>query len=166
MADWQSIVDEHGPMVWRTVRRLLGRAEEAEECFQETFLSALRVSRREEVDNWGGLLRRLATARAIDRLRGLTRRRERADSGPPPETVAAPGGGPAQKAQAAELAEHLRAALAELPDRQAEVFTLRFLEEMSYKDIGRALGLTTNAVGVLLHEARERLGELLKEKGQ
>ena len=42
--DWERIIQEHGPMVWRTAYRLLGRVHDAQECVQETFLSALRLA--------------------------------------------------------------------------------------------------------------------------
>ena len=71
--------------------------------------------------------------------------------------------GPAEAAEAEELAARLRAALARLPARQAEVFALRFFEQMDNREIAEALALSANAVGVLLHKARRRLRELLDE---
>jgi len=165
MVDWDRILEQHGPMVWRTAYRLLRSAEDAQDCLQETFLSALKIWRREGVKNWPGLLRHLATARALDRLRQRTRQAER--RGPIGDLTALSGNctNPAHTVEAAELTGRLRNALAQLPTRQAEVFALRFLEDMSYREIGKTLGLRTNAVGVLLHEARERLRVLLNSTG-
>jgi len=59
MPDWQSIVSQDGPAAWRTAYRLLGNRADADECFQETCLAALAVSRREVVHNWRGLFLRL-----------------------------------------------------------------------------------------------------------
>ena len=73
MPDWDAIVAEHGPLVWRTVYRLVGNHADASDCFQETFLSAISAARRERVENWGGFLQRIATARALDRLRRRVR---------------------------------------------------------------------------------------------
>ena len=69
--------------------------------------------------------------------------------------------GPVEEAQAAELSERLRGALAKLPEQEAEVFCLRCLSELSYRDIAQQLKLKTSAVGVLLHRARRRLREML-----
>ena len=66
-----------------------------------------------------------------------------------------------QEAEASELVERLRAALPNLSQDQAAVFCLSCLENLSYHEIGERLGVTTNAVGVLLHRARQRLKELL-----
>ena len=141
MIDWDRLVEQNGRMVWRTAYRLLGSAEDAQDCLQETFLSALEISRRERVENWAGLLRHLATARALDRLRQRTRQeRQRQRVG---DLTALSGNrtNPVHLAEAAELAARLRDTLARLPTRQAEVFALRFLEDMSYKEIGKTLGL-------------------------
>src|SRR5688572_6997176 len=67
MIDWEQVARLHGPLVWRTVYRLLGRGgPEAADCFQETFLTALDYARRQEIRNWPGLLTRIATTRALD----------------------------------------------------------------------------------------------------
>ena len=67
MTDWQSIVQEYRNLVWQTAYRVLGNETDAADCFQEAFISALEVDRRERVRNWAALLRRLATTRALDR---------------------------------------------------------------------------------------------------
>lgn len=110
MVDWDAIVARDGPTVWRTAYRLVGNRADAEDCFQETFLAALPIFRREPVDCPRALLQRVATARALDRLRRRYRRARRESTGaveladmrsddvPPP-----------QLAESAELSERLQA---------------------------------------------------------
>jgi RNA polymerase sigma-70 factor (ECF subfamily) len=155
MTDWPRLVHDHGPLVWRTAYRLLGHDADAADCFQEAFAAALQLSRRQPVAHWPSLLRRLATARALDRLR--RRYRERAEAVTESVDSAAPGPGPVERAEGAELAERLRQALSQLPPREAEVFCLRCVDDLSYDAIADQLGLSVNAVGVLLHRARGRL---------
>ena len=69
MTDWSKVVREHGPIVWKTAYRLLGNDADAADCFQNAFVSALEVVRKEAVRSWPALLKRLATARAMERLR-------------------------------------------------------------------------------------------------
>jgi RNA polymerase sigma-70 factor (ECF subfamily) len=158
MVDWQAILERDGPAVWRSAFRIVGNRADADECFQEAFLGALAVSRREPVENYRALLQRLAAARAVDRLRERMRRRAR-------EEVAdldAVGGhdpSPSRQAEDAELSDRLREALGELPAKQAEVFCLHCLESWSYQEIARHLAVTVDAVGVLLYRARRRLRE-------
>ena len=161
MTDWKSIVRQHGGIVWATACRLLGNTADASDCFQETFLEAVKVSRREAVRDWPALLRHLAAARALDLLRARCRQRGRTDALADPDGVLGREADPGQEAEAGELAERLRAALGQVPPQQAEVFWLICVEKLSYREVGARLNLTTNLVGVLLHRARGRLRELL-----
>jgi RNA polymerase sigma-70 factor, ECF subfamily len=156
MVDWDAIIDREGPAVWRTVRRLLTRRADAEECFQETFVTALELWRRQPVHSPRAALQRLATARAIDRLRQRYREALRHEAAPH-EGAADPSPSPADRAAAAELARALRAALAELPGQQPEAFCLHYLDGHSYREVAESLGLSEGAVGLLLHRARARL---------
>jgi RNA polymerase sigma-70 factor, ECF subfamily len=160
MPDWNEIVRRDGPAVWRTAYRLLNNSADADECFQEVFVAALEVSRREQVGNWRALLQRLAAARAVDRLRERYRRRCREQTADW-NTLAGDEPSPSQDAEEAELAQRLRDALAQIPAQQAEVFSLHGLEGWSYQEIAEQLSLSINTVGVLLHRARKRLRELL-----
>ena len=165
MNDWERIVKRCGPTVWRTAWRLLGRHADAADCYQEAFASALEIARRERVQNWKALLRQLATRRALDILRRRYRTSEHREEAVEVAMLATEVGNPVKTAEAGELAERLREGIARLPQRQAEAFCLRFVEGMSYRGIARRLGMDTNAVGVLLHRARKRLGELLRGVG-
>ena len=161
MIDWNRITDEYGPMVWRTAYRILASTEDSQDCLQQVFLAALEISRTQRIRNWGGLFRRLATTKAIDILRQRIRHRDRHQDVAQLSGLADKSGNPLVELQAEELATRLREALGQLPARHAEVFALRCFEQMSYREIAKALRLKTNAVGVLLTEARSRLQELL-----
>ena len=157
--DWQVIIEEHGPAVWQTAYRLLGNRADAADCFQETFVSALEFCQRQRVRNFSGLLTRLATVRAIDQLRRRFRRTNFESGLAELPDVQSTNPGPAQAAQQQELADGLRELLSELPAREAQAFCLRYLNDMSYRQIADELGVTTNAAGVLLHRARAKLKE-------
>jgi RNA polymerase sigma-70 factor (ECF subfamily) len=159
MANWDQIVEQHGPIVFRLARRILGPGPDAEDVVQEVFLEVFQFWQKKEVENWVGLLCRIATHRALDRLR----RRRRTDPLNMIE-VSDPGDGPLDKAVAGELAERLRKAIAQLPDRQAAVFSLRYFDDRSYEQIAEILGIKPNAVGAALHKARIKLQSLLEEK--
>jgi len=157
--DWQTIVTECGPLVWRTAYRLVGNHADAADCFQETFLAALELSRREPVRNMSGLLVRLATTRSIDRLRQRGRHEHGQADGRDCDGTGSTS--PADEAQAQELVGQLREAIGQLPAQEAKVFCLRYLSEMSYRQIARHLGIGTNVVGVSLYRAKARLREAL-----
>ncbi len=156
MPDWQEILSREGPAVWRTAYRILGNRADADECFQEAFLAALEVSRRERVKQWRALLQRLATASAVDRLRERVRRRSREQ----PADISALCDAEPQPPDA-ELSERLCVAIARIPRKQAQVFSLHCLDDWSYQEIAGHMGISINAVGVLLHRGRKHLRRLL-----
>lgn len=159
--NWQVIVEKYGPLVWQTAYRLLGNHTDAADCFQETFLAALELSGRQQVRNIPGLLVRLATTRAIDRLRQKDRQEKHRTDVQGPHDTSDSRPDPLGHAQTQELTWQLRGAIGQLPPQEAKVFCLRYLSEMSYRQIARQLDMRVNAVGVTLHRARSRLREAL-----
>jgi RNA polymerase sigma-70 factor (ECF subfamily) len=158
MADWAARVAEHGPRVWRTVFRLLNHHADAHDCYQDVFLAACQIAPRDPAD-WGRILTCLATRKAIDRLRARARsaRTGPLDAAPEPAT----NDDPAQPVRLAELINRLRAAVAELPGKQAEVVWLSCVEELTHREIADQLRVPTAEVRVLLHRGRRRLREHL-----
>ena len=156
---WQDVIEEHGPLVWKVAYRLLGNEADAADCFQDVFLAAVKISRTERIRNVAALMVRLATTRAIDRLRqrGRQDRLMQTTECLSPHTKPTP----VQAAQQQEMLEALRRALAQLPRTQAEAFCLKHFQSMTQKQIGQALGITGNAAGVLVPRARARLEILL-----
>ena len=164
MTDWSELAERYGPAVWSTAYRLTGTEADAADCFQEAFLSAFRLAGTSAVRDWGAMLRHLAVARSLDALRRRKRERRQRQEWADSQASGQAASGPAPEAERSELADRLRAALSRLPRRQAEVFCLRCMEEYTYDEIASRLGLRVNAVGVLLHHAREKLRALLEER--
>ena len=162
MVDWSQIVQQHGPLVWTTVYRLLRHDADAADCFQRTFLSALMLSRTQTIRNWPGLLQRLGTARALESLRQRLRQTQRLRPLFAEVAMSSHTSEPDQAAAISELSDHLREALAQLDARQAQVFCLICLDDLSYTETADQLGLTVNHVGVLLNRARLGLRERLR----
>jgi RNA polymerase sigma factor (sigma-70 family) len=160
MPDWDEILTRDGPAVWRTAYRILGNRADADECFQEAFLAALEISRRGPVRHWCALLQRLATARAVDRLRSRVRR-GRHETVADWDALGGPAPLPSKSVEDAELSARLREAIARIPPKQAEAFCLHAVEGWSYREIAQHMDATTDSVGVLVHRARMRLRKLM-----
>jgi RNA polymerase sigma-70 factor (ECF subfamily) len=156
-SQWAAIVRQNSPLVWRTVYRLLAHDADAADCFQETFVSAWRFSRRQTVRNWPALLQRLATMRALDHLRRRRRGEKHLSVQSNLNELPAAEIDPPAQVQSAELAEQLRKALADLPAQQSEIYCLRHLNGFSYEQIAEELEINVSAVGVNLHRATEKL---------
>ncbi|MCK4753345.1 MAG: sigma-70 family RNA polymerase sigma factor [Planctomycetes bacterium] len=162
MTNWEQIVKKHAPLVWQTAYRLLSNEADAADCFSETFVSALEISRRQRVRNFPALLARLATARAIDQLRRRYAKSQIRTNTEDLAAIPSANPGPAQQAQSKELQTRLRKALTKLPQKQAQAFCLRYLNDMSYVQIAKTLDITISTTGVLLLRAKTKLKQLLE----
>lgn len=178
--NWQQIVELHGPMALETAWRILGHAGDAEDAAQEAMMQAFKLHGSNTVLNWGGLLRRLTTCRALDMLRRRKTARSHVLVGLGSQAASSNGAthdsrdfDPAATRQDApdarlcesELTQRLRMALSQISEREAEVFSLHYFGELDNHAIAQQLGCTVGAVGVALHKARVKLQRWLVEEG-
>ncbi len=162
MTDWEGIVNKYGAAVWQTAYRLLDNHTDTADCFQETFICALEISKSQRVRNFPALLVRIATSRAIDRLRQRFSQQRRSSDAVDVFVLPSKEAGPEQQVQTHELTIRLRKALSQLQPKEAEVICLRCFNNMSYRQIGKELGIKANTAGVLLNRARTKLSGILK----
>jgi RNA polymerase sigma factor (sigma-70 family) len=158
--DWKTILERDGPIAWRAAYRILGNADDADDCLQDAALAAVQLAHREPIANWRAMLTRLASARAVDRLR--KRYRTRVNEGSEDQIAITDPHEPRDTAQLNELRGQLRLALAHLSQEQAMAFCLCALEGWTYSDAGEQLQMPTSTIGVLVHRAREQLRDLLR----
>ncbi len=152
MTDWANLLDEHGPTMYRVAHRLLGRPEDAEDCVHDVFLEVMAMSDHSHVRTWPAFLSWMTTVRCLDRLR-QTRHVSIHESAEIQQPAACSEDG----LERTELLEWIRCAVACLPTRRCEVFSLRYFAELSYDQIAEVLGLEAPTVGVTLREARLQL---------
>lgn len=139
------------------IARMTGSPEAAEDAVQETFCRLWERRRTWRVEgSVGGLLFRLARNIAISEHRHL-QAEERAAS-IAGETL--PTHHDAPELPDAELRAVLEDAIATLPPRRREVFLLRVVHELSYKEIAAVMGTSPQTVANQLSHA---LGELRKK---
>jgi RNA polymerase sigma-70 factor, ECF subfamily len=162
LTDWQRIVRDFSPAIWKTVYRLVGNRDDAADCVQETFLSVIRLGNSKPVEHWGAFLHRIATARALDCLRKRYKTLARRESVQPDwNSLPDARPDPQRQAQVSELVQTLLQSLAELPKLQAEAFCLRYLAQLEYREIAEVLEISPNSVGALLHRTKESLRHML-----
>jgi RNA polymerase sigma factor (sigma-70 family) len=153
---FQALLDEHGSDVLGFLVATVG-PHDAEDCFQETFIAALRAySRLEHARNLRSWLLTIAHRKAIDHHRARGRRAvpagtaeevaggETSSNHRPEATVA--GGGP-----------ELWNAVSGLPPKQRSAVVLRFATDMSYAGIADALDCSQDAARRSVHEGLEKL---------
>lgn len=146
-------------MVWSTVARILKHQDDALDCCQDVFAEAFERSQRAPVGDWGAFLRWLATRRAIDHLRQRNRRSFVGGNAKPVQNATPPV---EEHLAFEELVEVVRRELAYLPDQQAEAFWLVCVEDRTYEEVAQQMGVERNAVGVLVHRARQHMRTRLK----
>jgi RNA polymerase sigma-70 factor (ECF subfamily) len=160
----QVVLSDQSHLVWRLIVRILGSdGDDAEECYQQSFYElASRQAQANDVRQAGPLWKRIAAARAIDKIRRRIRDRERTRLDDGSLVANRRELGPVAKAQESELLGDFRAALATLPEVQASAFLLTQIDDVSNQDAALALGVSVNHLGVLLHRARVSLRERLE----
>jgi RNA polymerase sigma factor (sigma-70 family) len=144
---FQTVLDEHSGAVMAVLRGAVGR-EGSEDCFQETFLAALRAyPRLDDARNLRGWLLTIAHRKAIDHHRASGRRPIPVAK---PVEVAAPDG-------ISEPDEELWAAVGALPPKQRAAVALRYGSDLPHGEIAAALGCSPEAARRSLHEGLKRL---------
>ncbi|MGD0097811.1 MAG: RNA polymerase sigma factor [Terracidiphilus sp.] len=153
---------EHHRRVLLAARRITGSMADAEDVAQAVFLR-LASGQRPSIANAGSYLYRAAINGALD----LLRRQKTAATEPLEEAAgeifADRQSSPEAHASDRELAAWLRLAIGELTPRAAEMFTLRYLEELGNREIAVLMGTSQAVVAVTLHHARSSLKKRLKE---
>jgi RNA polymerase sigma-70 factor (ECF subfamily) len=143
----------HAPLLLRLARRV--GAADADDLVQETFARALAARHRYRTGSNGRawLCRILCNLAISDRRRRARDERLRARvvaSTPEPEAEV-----PEPRAPLEEAA--LRAALAQLLPAERHILELAEIEDLSYREIARALDCPIGTVMSRLHRARRRL---------
>ena len=141
--------------VYALCHRILGRAEDAQDATQATFILAFRELARfrgdSPIKHW---LYRIAVNEAL----GLRRRRREAIE-LAEESASAPDAAPAVVERLA-----VRAALARTRPLHRAILVLRFWEELSYTEIADLLGISLDAVKVRLHRAKEEFRKCYEDE--
>jgi RNA polymerase sigma-70 factor (ECF subfamily) len=151
------LVTRHQRRAYAVARAIVLNHEDAEDAVQEAFLHAYRALDRFRPDQaFGAWLHRIVANAALD----LTRRRKVREADELPETVASPFHDPAE---AGDLRQRLREALAELPPRQRAVIVLHDIEGFKHAEIGTTLGIPEGTARSDLHYARARLRDALRD---
>lgn len=151
------LFDLHAPALLRAAMRVTGSESDAEDAVQTVFLRLIR--REESLDlahpGVGAYLHRATVNAALDVVR--QRRRARIDSAADADAEPHHEAGPARQLAGRELADALRDAIADLSARGAEIFTLRYFDELSNQEIAERLGTSPGTVAVTLHRTRHQL---------
>jgi RNA polymerase sigma factor (sigma-70 family) len=143
---FQLLLDAHAVDVHRFLVALVGRTD-ADDCYQETWLAALRAyPRLSDASNLRGWVLTIAHRKAIDHVR--SRRRAPVPVQELPER-------PAPAPEQAD--ERLWIKVRELPPKQRTALALRYVADAPYAEISAVMDTTEEAARRNVHEGLKRL---------
>lgn len=153
-----------GPLFNFLLRRVGDRGR-AEELYQDSWTKVIeRCSAFRGDSKFSTWLYTIARNACIDHQRKMKFRghasldqTQRGASNPMVERVANPGLAPDQLAAGQALRERIRIAVEELPEEQREVFLLRQLQGLGFKEVAEVVGAPVNTVKSRMRYALERL---------
>ena len=153
---FNSIVKQYSERLYWHVRRMVGSHEDADDLLQEIFLkiwTALPTFRGEaQLYTW---VWRIATNETLNYLRKEKVRALLHFASPDDVAV--------QKVQAdpffngTEAEREVAKAIARLPEKQRQVFIMRWWDELSYEEISAITGTSVGALKASYHIAKEKI---------
>ena len=160
---FEALVSRYETRVFRTCRHYLGSDPDAEEVTQDIFLRVFRgLHSFAEKASFGTWLFRIVHNECATRYGKIKRRAEGREeylrhrmSEPP---LAQP-----EPPRATELGDRVQEALSALPEDDRQVLVLRYVSDLSLKDMARALGIKLSAAKMRLYRAQQRFRERYEE---
>ncbi|KIL51785.1 RNA polymerase sigma factor SigW [Jeotgalibacillus soli] len=163
------IVEIYKDKVFHVCFRMLGNRQEAEDISQDAFIRAYINIHTFDIDRkFSTWLYRIATNLCIDRIRkkkpdyyldaevtgteGLTMYSQI----PVDERL------PEEEVESMELQDTIQKEISKLPDKYRSVIVLKYIEELSLKEISEILDLPLGTVKTRIHRGREALRKQLR----
>ncbi|HEX7064107.1 MAG TPA: RNA polymerase sigma factor SigW [Bacillales bacterium] len=163
------LIDLYQHKVYQICFRMVGNRQEAEDLGQEAFLRAyLNIDSYDSSKKFSSWLFRIATNLSIDRLRkkkpdyhldaeiagseGLTMY----------SRLAADGDLPEDQVVSLELQETIQEEIMQLPPKYRSAIIMKYIEDLSLKEIGEVLNIPVPTVKTRIHRGREALRKRLR----
>ena len=147
------IYDQYVEKIYAYIYHRVGQAELAEDLTGQVFMRMLEAIRSGQAwrTSFSGWLYRIAHNLVIDyyRRRGRTTFVDIDEVAP----ISTTEGEPSKSVQASMDRENLRAALNQLTEEQAQVITLRFLEDLSIAEVATIMDKNEGAIKALQYRA-------------
>jgi len=160
---FQRFLDEQRTIVYRFLLATVGPSD-ADDCFQETFLAALRAyPKLRNADNLRGWVMAIATRKAVDMARSRARG---------PEAVPDIAGVLSERVRfeaepttpGAFDDDSLWREVLELPPRQRVALVHRVLLDRPYPELAAAMGISVDAARANVYQALKRLREGVRKR--
>ncbi len=164
---WEAIVRQYRRKVFNVAYKFVGKHDEAEDLTQDIFLKIFKsldtFDRRANFQTW---LISVSRNLCIDHYRSVRKERETIDREVDTadlSTAAPPGQGQMAALEQRDRVELLREALAALPKTLRTAVLMRDLQELSYHEIARELGLPEGTVKSRINRGRTELARQIRK---
>ncbi len=160
------LYDRHAAIVFGLARRIVSRAEDAEEVVQDVFAQIWKQAARYSggrgtVAGWIVMLTR---TRAIDRLRARRARpdEDRGEDAGAAMSLTSASADPERVALSGEQVQRVAGALAALPESQRSLVDLAYFEGLSQSEIAARTGMPLSTVKTRMRSAMGTLRQKLE----
>lgn len=152
------LIDKTKHQLYTVIRKMVGDHHVADDVLQSTYIKVFEklntYKGESSMETW---VYRIAVNTTLDYLR---KKKRRVDNIPPPSHVLADESPDYEGALYSVLE-----AMEGLPEKQKEVFALRFFSDKSFKEMGVLLGISEGGARSSYHHAQRKIKEVLIEKG-
>ena len=155
------LISRHAPSVLSVTTRMLGRAADAEDVAQDTFVSAYKALPRFQFESkFSTWLYRITVNKCTDVLRARRPGLVSLDSPDGDEAIASPpvdDDTPYEELERTELASELERGIQALPPLYRESFVLKHVEGLAYDEMSQILGVPRDTLKMRVYKARTLL---------
>jgi len=162
---FQAFLDEHRTVIYRFLVAAVG-PNDADDCFQETFIAALRAyPKLENGDNLRAWVLAIATRKVIDAARARNRRPEPTADITEMLEASMPVRPEERDPASSEIEEPLWGEILALPPRQRVALVHRILLDRPYAELAAAMGCSLDAARANVYQALKKLREAWTSRG-
>ena len=162
---FQAFLDGHRTVVYRFLVAAVG-PNDADDCFQETFIAALRAyPKLENGDNLRAWVLAIATRKVIDAARARNRRPEPTADITEMLEASMPVRPEERDPASSEIEEPLWGEILALPPRQRVALVHRILLDRPYAELAAAMGCSLDAARANVYQALKKLREAWTSRG-
>jgi len=160
---YRVLMSTYQEMLYQHIRRIVKNHEDTNDVLQNTFIKIFKhIAKFEGRSSLYTWIYRIATNEALTQVKKtqkllLVQDRNEVDNGLENQLAAS------NSPESESISEMLVAAMETLPDKQRSVFSLRYYEEMSYREMSSVMGTSEGALKASFHHAVKKIEQYFKQ---
>jgi len=164
-AAFEELVQRYKRAVFAYARTFTGSRQDAEEVTQDVFVKIYRAAHRfDDQYSFTTWLYKITSNTCKNKLRSRRQPAVSLDDEDSPIVTVSPDTGPLEAYSRKIEIDEVRRAIAELPPRYREVLYLRYVENLSYKEIAEVMDLTMGNVEARIFRGKDKVRRILQKR--